>query len=65
VLSAAVPPLSVPVPSEVDPSKNSREPVGGPPAVVTFAVSVTDWPDTGGFGDTVNVVLVRVSTVSR
>jgi hypothetical protein len=54
VVIEATPPLSVPVPSEVAPAKNSTVPVGTPVAGltgVTVAVSVTGCPRTGSAGD--------------
>ncbi len=60
VSSVATPPLKVPVPSEVVPSKNSAVPVGVPVAGLigaTVAVNVTDWPDTGALGKKVTVVV--------
>src|SRR6266487_2931646 len=65
VRSAAVPPLSVTVPSEADPSKNATESSGVPLPAVTVAVSATDWPIIEGLGDTVKVVAVGQPTVSR
>ena len=59
VTNVAVPELSVPVPSEVVPSKNSTLPVGVPapePVTLTVAVKVTDWPQTEGLTDEVTAV---------
>src|SRR5256885_10691493 len=54
VLNAAVPALSVPVPTVVAPSLKVTVPVGVPtPGVtaVTVAENVTDWPYTDGLSD--------------
>src|SRR5262249_54997656 len=51
--SVATPAASVPVPSEVVPSKNSTVPVGTPApgaTAVTVAVKVVVWPSTDGSG---------------
>jgi hypothetical protein len=61
VLSAAEPPETGAIPSDVAPSKNSTEPPGLPAPggfTVTLAVIVTLWPTTDGFGDEFTAVLV-------
>ena len=50
--------FSVPVPSDVAPSKNSALPAGVPVPgefTVTVAVKVTDWPNVDGLTDEVSV----------
>ena len=61
VVNVAMPPLSVPVPIGLPPSRNVTVPVEVPaPGVTgeTVAVNVTDWPNTDGFTDEVTVVAV-------
>ncbi len=61
VLKVAVVPLRIPVPSEVEPLKNSTSPVRVPApgdVILTVAVSVTDCPNTEGLGEEVNAVAV-------
>ena len=61
VLSAAEPPESGDVPSDVAPSKNSTLPLGLPAPggfTLTLALIVTLSPTTEGFGDVVTAVLV-------
>jgi hypothetical protein len=58
VLYVATPPLSVPVPSVTAPSRNVTEPVGVPPAPVTVAVKVTDWPPMRGLSEEVTAVVL-------
>ncbi len=61
VVKLAWPPLSVPAPIELPPSKNVTVPVCVPaPGAIaeTVAVNVTDWPNTEGFGDDVTAVVV-------
>src|SRR5262245_40481220 len=65
VVKVAVPPDSVPLPSELAPSQNSTCPVGVPvPGVftLTVAVKVTDSPRSDGSIDVVTAVVVRHST---
>src|ERR1700752_419363 len=68
VVNVAIPPLSVPVPMGLPPSRNVTVPVGVPlPGATgeTVAVKVTDWPNTDGFVDEVTVVLVSAFTTVR
>ena len=61
VVKVATPPLSVPVPIGLPPSRNVTVPVGVPApgaTAETVAVNVTDWPNTEGFCDEVTVVAV-------
>ncbi len=61
VVKVATPPLSVPVPSVVEPSLNVTVPVGVPaPGAVAemVAVKVTDWPKTDELGDAKSAVVV-------
>ena len=61
VVKVATPPLSVPVPSVVEPSLNVTVPVGVPTpgdVAVTVAVKVTDWPNTDGLTDEPSAVVV-------
>ena len=61
VVNVAIPPLSVPVPTGLPPSRKVTVPVGVPaPGATgeTVAVKVTDWPNTEGFADEVTVVAV-------
>jgi hypothetical protein len=58
VLNVALPLLSVPVPSVVEPFLKVTVPVGVPPLEVTLAVKVTDWPDFDGFREEVTEVEV-------
>jgi hypothetical protein len=61
VVSDVIPPLSVPEPSAVAPSKKLTVPVGVPaPGATTaiVAVSVLAWPKTDGSGLEVSVVVV-------
>ena len=61
VVKVATPPLSVPVPSVVEPSLNVTVPVGVPApgdVAVTVAVNVTDWPNTDGLTDETSAVVV-------
>jgi hypothetical protein len=54
-------PLSVPVPSVVEPSLNVTVPVGVPtpaPVTLSVAVNVTDWPNTDGVPEELTAVLV-------
>ena len=60
VVNVATPPLSVPVPIGLPPSRNVTVPVGVPvPGATgdTVAVKVTDWPEAEGFCDEVTVVV--------
>lgn len=50
--------LRMPVPTWFAPSKNNTAPVGVPPALVTVAVNVTDWPTEAGLPDDTSTVLV-------
>ena len=57
----AVPPLSVPVPSVVEPSRKLTVPVGVPlpgATALTVAVKVTDSPKTEGLSDEVTLLVV-------
>ena len=57
----AEPLLSVPVPKRVVPSKKLTVPVTVPApgeTALTVAVKVTDWPNTEGLVEDVNVVVV-------
>src|SRR6185437_13762631 len=61
VLKVAIPPVSVPVPIGLAPSRNVTVPVGVPApgaTAETVAVNVTDWPKTDGFCDEVTSVAV-------
>ena len=61
VVKVAMPPLSVPVPMGLPPSRNVTVPTGVPaPGATgdTVAVNVTDWPKTDGLTDEVTVVAV-------
>ena len=61
VVNVAMPPLSVPVPIGLPPSRNVTVPTGVPDpgaTAETVAVNVTDWPKTDGFADEVTVVAV-------
>ena len=61
VVNVATPPLSVPVPMELPPSRNVTVPVAVPvPGATgeTVAVKVTDWPMIDGFCDEVTLVVV-------
>src|ERR1019366_1132665 len=61
VVRLATPPLKVPVPIGLPPSRNVTDPVGVPVpggTAVTVAVNVTDWPTTEGFTDDVTAVAV-------
>ena len=58
MLNFALPLLSEPVPSLVEPSLNVTVSVGVPPLDVTVAVKVTDWPDFDGFREEVTEVEV-------
>lgn len=61
VVKVAIPPLSVPVPIGLPPSKKVTVPVGVPdPGATgeTVAVKVTDCPKTGRLNDEVTVVVV-------
>ena len=61
VVNVATPPLSVPEPIGLPPSRNVTDPVGVPvpgATAVTVAVNVTDWPKTEGFSDEVTAVAV-------
>src|SRR4051794_37481470 len=61
VLKVAVPPLSVPVPRELDPSLKVTDPVGVPApgaTAPTVAVKVTDWPKVEGLGAAESAVVV-------
>jgi len=63
VVNVAMPPLSVPVPMGLPPSKNVTVPVGVPdPGATgeTVAVNVTGCPAVDGFSDEVTVVVVFV-----
>ena len=55
----AVPAFTVPVPSELAPSKNSTLPVAA--AGETVAVNVTDCPDVDGFTDDASVVVLLIN----
>ncbi len=61
VVKVATPPLRVPVPSVVAPSKKVTVPVAGPEPDpgVTVAVKVTDWPVLEGFWLEVSAVVVE------
>src|SRR5579863_3608931 len=68
VEKVATPPLSVPLPMELPPSRNVTVPVGVPvpgATAETVAVKVTDWPKTEGFTDDVTVVDVLALTIVR
>jgi hypothetical protein len=56
----AAPPLSVPVPSVVAPSRNVTVPVGIPPVPVTVAVNVTGWPIVEGLTEEPSTVVVAL-----
>ena len=61
VVNVAIPPLRVPVPIGLPPSRKVTAPIGVPaPGAIaeTVAVKVTDWPNTDGFADEVTVVAV-------
>ena len=60
VENVATPPLSVPVPSVVAPSRNVTMPVGVPPVPVTVAVKVTDWLTVEGLTDEVSAVVLAL-----
>jgi len=63
----AEPEVSVTVPREVTPSKNSTDPVAVPaPGAVaaTVAVKVTDCPKSEGFTEDVNAVVVFARMVA-
>ena len=58
VVNVAMPPLSVPVPMGLPPSRKVTVPVAVPePGTTadTVAVNVTDWPNTEGLTDEVTV----------
>ena len=57
VVSVALPPLNATDPREMAPSKNCTVPVG-PEDGLTVAVKVTCCPNTEGFSDDVNAVVV-------
>ncbi len=57
--------LSVPVPSVVAPSLKVTVPVGVPPAPVTVAVKVTDWPKVEGLADEPSAVVVSALATVR
>src|SRR5579864_2156589 len=66
VLNVATPPLSVPVPAGLPPSRNVTVPVGVPApgdTGETVAVKVTDCPNTDGFADDVTAVAVSALTI--
>ena len=66
VLRIAVPELSVAVPSIVAPSLNVTVPVGTreeEPAALTVAVKLTCWPNTEGFAEALNVVVVDEAAI--
>ena len=64
VAKVATPPLSVPLPSSVAPSRNSTVPPGVPKFDITVAVSVTEALGVLGFGvETSVVVVVALLTV--
>ena len=59
VAKIALPELRLAVPSVAAPSKNVTVPVPVPTAgatALTVAVNVTDWPNTDGFTEELNVV---------
>ena len=61
VVRLATPPLNVPVPIGLPPSRKVTNPVGVPVpggTAVTVAVNVTDWPKVEGFVDEVTAVVV-------
>ena len=61
VVKVATPPLSLPVPSVVEPSVNVTVPVGVPKpgdVAVTVAAKLTDWPNTDGLADDASTVVV-------
>ena len=61
VANVATPPLNVPVPTGLPPSRKVTVPVGVPVAGATgdtVAEKVTDWPKTEGFCDEVTAVVV-------
>ena len=61
VVNVASPPLSVPVPMGLPPSRKVTVPVGVPvPGGTgeTVAVKVTDWPKIEGFCDEITVVVL-------
>ena len=59
VLIAANPDESVPVPSNVPPSKKFTVPVGTPAVEVTVALSVTLSLNVEGFGEEARLVVVE------
>ena len=68
VVNVAMPPLSVPVPMGLPPSRNVTVPVGVPApgaTAETVAVNVTDWPNTDGFTDEITAVVVSAFTTVR
>ena len=68
VVNVDAPPVSVPVPKVVAPSLKVTVPDGVPlpgATAVTFAVNVTDWPNTDGLADElIAVVVLALLTVS-
>ena len=56
VANVALPELKVAVPSVAAPSRNVTVPDGVPPAELTIAVKVTDWPNNDGFTEELTVV---------
>jgi hypothetical protein len=64
VVNDATPPLRVPEPSAVAPSKKLTVPVGVPAGDVTVAVNVLAWPNTEGSGAEDNVVAVANGAVA-
>lgn len=61
VVNVATPPISVPVPMGLPPSRNMTVPVGVPDpgaAGEMVAVKVTDWPKTLGFAEEITEVVV-------
>jgi len=60
VMKVVTPPLSVPVPMGLPPSKKVTVPVGVPVLATgdTVAVNVTDWPKTLGLTEEVTLVVV-------
>ena len=61
----ALPPLTVPVPKVTDPFLKVTVPVGVPvPVCAIVAVKVTDCPNSEGFKEEANVVVLEFSTAS-
>lgn len=68
MVNVAIPPLSVPVPIGLPPSRNVTVPVAVPApgaTAETVAVKVTDCPNTDGFTDEVTAVVVSAFITVR